>query len=96
MDVLDLDPTTMLVAGVGAAVIGSPGARRAVGRSVGRVAAGAWQVTKPVVMPIVDAGRDMAGEVRDSAAQHNGASQGDRTAARERAGRTRRAAGASA
>jgi hypothetical protein len=94
MDVLDLDPATMLVAGVGAAVIGSPGARRAVGRGVGRVAAGAWQVTKPVVMPIVDAGRDMAGEVRDSAVQHNGASQGGR-AATERAGRTRRAAGAS-
>jgi hypothetical protein len=47
-------------------------------------------------MPIVDAGRDMAGEVRDSAAQHNGARQGDRTAATERTGRTRRAAGASA
>jgi hypothetical protein len=95
MDVLDLDPATMLVAGVGAAVMGSPGARRAVGRGVGRVAAGAWQVTKPVVMPIVDAGRDMAGEVRDSAVHHNGASQGDRPAT-ERAGRTRRAAGASA
>jgi hypothetical protein len=92
MDVLDLDPGTMLVAGLGAAVLGSPGARRAVGRGVGRVAAGAWQVTRPVVMPIVDAGRDMAGEVRDSAVQHNGATRRETTSA----GRTRRTAGASA
>jgi hypothetical protein len=92
MDVLDLDPGTMLVAGLGAAVLGSPGARRAVGRGVGRVAAGAWQVTRPVVMPIVDAGRDMAGEVRDSATHHNGATRSGTPSG----GRTRRTAGASA
>jgi hypothetical protein len=92
MDVLDLDPGTLLVAGLGAAVFGSPGVRRAVGRGVGRVAAGAWQVTRPVVMPIVDAGRDMAGEVRDGAAPHNGATRSQTTSG----GRTRRAAGASA
>jgi hypothetical protein len=71
MDLLELDPGTLLVAGLGAAVVGSPEARRAVGRGVGWVAATAWRVTGPVVMPLVDAGRDMAGEVRDSA-QHNG------------------------
>jgi hypothetical protein len=92
MDVLDLDPGTLLVTGIGAAVIGSPGARRAVGRGVGRAAAGAWQLTRPVVMPLVDAGRDMAGEVRDSAAHHNGATRSETTSS----GRTRRSAGASA
>jgi hypothetical protein len=92
MDVLDLDPGTMLVAGLGAAVIGSPDARRAVSRGIGRAAAGAWQLTRPVVMPLVDAGRDMAGEVRDSAGQHDGASR----TSPERSGRARRTAGASA
>jgi hypothetical protein len=92
MDVLDLDPGTLLVAGVGAAVIGSPEARRAVSRGVGWVAATAWRVTGPVVMPLVDAGRDMAGEARDSA-QHNGnASGGRRTSG---SSRSRRPAAAS-
>jgi hypothetical protein len=76
MDVLDLDPGTMLVAGIGAAVIGSPEARRAVGRGVGWVASTAWRVTGPVLMPVVDAGREMAGEVRDSATQGNGRASG--------------------
>jgi hypothetical protein len=92
MEVLDLDPGTMLVAGLGAAVLGSPEARRAVSRGVGRAAAGVWQITRPVVMPLVDAGRDVAGEVRDSAVQHNGATRSEPTPA----GRTRRSAGASA
>jgi hypothetical protein len=92
MDVLDLDPGTLLVAGLGAAVLGSPEARRAVGRGVGWVAATAWRVTGPVVMPMVDAGRDVAGEVRDSA-QHNGGGSGGQ---RSTASRTRRSAAASA
>jgi hypothetical protein len=91
MDVLDLDPGTLLIAGVGAAVIGSPEARRAVGRGAGWLAANAWRVTRPVVMPLVDAGRDMAGEARGSVAQHDG------NAGRGRSGasRARRPAGAS-
>ena len=90
MDVLELDPGTLLVTGVGAAVIGSPEARRAVGRGIGWVASTAWRVTSPVLMPVVDAGRDMAGEVRDSAAHGNG------RAGRGGAGRSRRASSASA
>jgi hypothetical protein len=89
MDILELDPGTLLVAGLGAAVAGSPEARRAVGRGVGWFAATAWRVTRPVVMPLVDAGRDMAVEARDSA-QHNGG--GNRRTA---ASRSRRTAGAS-
>jgi hypothetical protein len=91
MDILELDPGTLLVAGLGAAVIGSPEARRAVSRGAGWVAGTAWRLTRPVVMPVVDAGRDMAGEVRDSASGngHTGAgtsserpaSRGRRTAA---------------
>jgi hypothetical protein len=92
MEVLDLDPGTMLVAGLGAAVLGSPDARRAISRGVGRAAAGVWQITRPVVMPLVDAGRDVAGEVRDSAVQHDGATRSQPASA----GRTRRTAGASA
>jgi hypothetical protein len=85
MDVLDLDPGTMLVAGLGAAVIGSPEARRAVGRGVGWVAGTAWRITRPVVMPVVDAGRDVAGEVRNSATTHDGGSSApERTAPRTR------------
>jgi len=90
MDVLELDPGTMLVAGLGAAVIGSPEARRAVGRGVGWVAGTAWRIASPVVMPVVDAGRDMAGEVKGSAASRNGGS----SAPAERGTRTRRTAGA--
>jgi hypothetical protein len=90
MDVLDLDPGTLLVAGVGAAVLGSAEARRAVGRGVGWVAATAWRVTGPVVMPMVDAGRDVAGEVRDSA-QHSG---NDGSSQRSTPARSRRGAGA--
>lgn len=92
MEILDLDPGTMLVAGVGAAVLGSPDARRAISRGVGRAAGGVWQITRPVVMPLVDAGRDVAGEVRNSAVHHNGASRSAPTSG----GRTRRTAGASA
>jgi hypothetical protein len=75
MDVLDLDPRTMLVAGIGAAVVGSPEARRNVGRGLGWVAGTAWRITSPVVMPIVDAGRDVAGEARSTAGSQNGRSQ---------------------
>jgi hypothetical protein len=91
MDVLELDPGTLLVAGVGAAVLGSPEARRAVGRGVGWVAGNAWRVTRPVVMPMVDAGRDVAGEVRDSA-QHNGNGSSSQ---RSTGSRTRRSSAAS-
>jgi hypothetical protein len=91
MDVLDLDPGTLLVAGVGAAVIGSPEARRAVGRGLGWVASTAWRVTGPVLMPVVDAGRDMAGEVRESATHGNGRANSGSSG---RAGRSRRPAGA--
>jgi hypothetical protein len=94
MDVLDLDPGTLLIAGVGAAVIGSPEARRAVGRGVGWAAATAWRAAGPVVMPLVDAGRDVAGEVRDSAT-HDGAGQRDTSAAAP-AARPRRTSAASA
>jgi hypothetical protein len=80
----------LLVAGVGAAVIGSPEARRAVGRGVGWVASTAWRVTGPVLMPVVDAGRDMAGEVRDSATHSNGRAGGSSGR------RSRRPSGASA
>jgi hypothetical protein len=89
MDVLDLNPGTMLVAGVGAAVIGSSGARRAVGRGVGWVAGTAWRVASPVVKPVVNAGREMAGEVRDSAAAHEGGRSSGNGA---RGGRSRRTA----
>jgi hypothetical protein len=92
VDVLDVDPGTLLVAGVGAAVLGSPEARRAIGSGVGWVAGTAWRLTRPVVMPVVDAGRDMAGDVRESATSHNGESSAP-TAARA-APRTRRPAGA--
>jgi hypothetical protein len=95
MDILELDPGTLLVVGLGAAVVGSPEARRTLGRGVGWVAGTAWRVAGPVVMPVVDAGRDMAVEVRDSATHQNGASGGER-ATTERAGRTRRTAAASA
>jgi hypothetical protein len=95
MEVVDLDPGTILIAGVGAAVLGSPEARRAIGRGVGWVAATGWRVTRPVVMPVVDAGRDMAGEIRDSAAHPNGGGSGD-TVAAPPAGRARRTATASA
>ncbi|HMJ37163.1 MAG TPA: hypothetical protein VK501_24885 [Baekduia sp.] len=91
MDVLDLDPGTLLVAGVGAAVIGSPEVRRAVGRGVGWAAATVWRVTGPVVTPLVDAGRDVAGGVRDSA-QHNG---GRSSSQRSASSRPRRPTGAS-
>jgi hypothetical protein len=93
MDVLDLDPRTMLVAGIGAAVIGSPEARRNVGRGLGWVAGNAWRITGPVVMPLVDAGRDVASQVRDSAAS-NGAGMSSPSAPEARAPRTRRTAGA--
>ena len=91
MDVLDLDPGTLLVAGVGAALVGSPEARQTIGRGIGWVAGTAWRVTSPVVMPLVDAGRDIAGDVRNSASEssHNGG-----TAPAARTGRTRRPAGA--
>jgi hypothetical protein len=92
MDILDLDPGTMLVAGLGAAVIGSPEARRSVSRGAGWVAATAWRVTRPVVMPLVDAGRDMAGEVRDSASQHNGHTGAGETTGARPAARGRRTA----
>jgi hypothetical protein len=91
VDVLDVDPGTLLVAGVGAAVLGSPEARHAIGSGVGWVAGTAWRLTRPVVMPVVDAGRDMAGDVRESATSHNGESSAPTAA---RAGRTRRPAGA--
>jgi hypothetical protein len=93
MDVLDLDPRTMLVAGIGAAVIGSPEARRTVSRGLGRLVGSAWRVTSPVVMPLVDAGRDVASEVRQSAASHDGAGSGGTTRSSPR---TRRTAGAEA
>jgi hypothetical protein len=94
MDVIDLDPGTLLIAGVGAAVIGSPETRRAVGRGVGWAAATAWRVAGPVVMPLVDAGRDVAGEVRNSAT-HDGAGRRDTSAAAP-AARPRRTAATSA
>lgn len=95
MDILELDPGTLLVTGLGAAVIGSPEARRAVGRGVGWMAGTAWRVAGPVVMPLVDAGRDVAGEVRESATHHDGAGAGaGSTTAQDRPARTRRPAGA--
>jgi len=72
MEILDVEPTTWLVVGVGAATLGSEDARRAIGRGIGWVAGTAWRITRPVVTPVVNAGRDMAGEVRDSAAARNG------------------------
>jgi hypothetical protein len=89
MDVLDLDPRTMLVAGIGAAVVGSPEARRNVGRGLGWVAGTAWRITSPVVMPIVDAGRDVAGEMRTTAGSQNGGGS------QRSSGRSRRSASAS-
>ncbi|HEX8855721.1 MAG TPA: hypothetical protein VF752_08965 [Thermoleophilaceae bacterium] len=58
-----LDPRVAVVAGVGAAVIGSESVRRAVGRGAGYAVAGASKVASPVV----DAGREIVGEAREVA-----------------------------
>jgi hypothetical protein len=88
---LDLDPRTALVAAAGAAVIGSPEARRTIGRGAGWLAAAAWRIASPVVRPVFDAGRDMAGEARHAAAGNGAAAMADEPGTpAARAGRTRR------
>jgi hypothetical protein len=76
-----LDPRLAAIAGVGAAVVGSERVRRTIGRGVGYAASGVATVAGPVVRPVVDAGRDIVEEARNTAS-HDGARPEGTTARR--------------